>query len=144
MVLKNCVKALILGIAFGIILMLSIITVSAYSDAENKNQQAEIYVAYEVNDNGETFGSSAKASAYEAWPDLTAAVGDNGVSGYIRTSEAMGKEPSSPEEAIMIQQERINNGDTKRIISLFDKDGVTIIDTFTISYDDATIAELSN
>jgi len=40
--------------------------------------------------------------------------------------------PSSPEEAIRQQNERISRGETSRVVDVYESDGVTKIDTFTI------------
>lgn len=86
---------------------------------------------FETNENGETYGSAMDVSP-EHSPNLTLVLGDNGKEGYCRTIDLMGETPKSPEEAIRIQEERIKNGDTKRIINVYEKDGITVIDTFTI------------
>ena len=84
---------------------------------------------YNVNQNGETYGKMQDSLLY-APPDLIAAIGDNGFYGYIRRTEADGEFPSSPEEALRIQEERENQ--PPRVISVYAEDGVTVLDTFTI------------
>ena len=87
---------------------------------------------YEVNENGETFGTGADAKYPEDEPDLVAALGDNGIEGYVRKTELDGETPSTPEEAIRLQEERKAKGNPPRIINVYESDGVTVIDTFTI------------
>jgi len=95
-------------------------------------QATPSYVApvFEINESGETFGS-AMGVAFEDLPELTLVEGNNGIIGYARTSEIHGETPSSPEEAGRIQEEIARNGGV-RIINVYESDGITIIDTFTI------------
>ncbi|MEG0614756.1 MAG: hypothetical protein RR540_03290, partial [Oscillospiraceae bacterium] len=104
---------------------------SNHTIAQPVNEQA----VFSTNQRGETYGSSVNISSCEDWPDLVAAVGDNGIEGYIRTSESMGDKPSSPEEALENQEARIKSGNVTRTINLYGADGITVIDTFTIGYD---------
>lgn len=55
--------------------------------------------AYEKNENGETFGSALSAETIGHEPDLIAAIGTNGVEGYVRSSD-FDTGVTSPEEAI--------------------------------------------
>lgn len=90
---------------------------------------------YEVNENGETFGTCLDVIYPEDEPDLMAAVGDNGRKGYIRKTELDDDEMAkceTPEEAVRIQEEREKNGNPPRVINVYESDGVTVIDTFTI------------
>ncbi len=90
---------------------------------------------YEVNENGETFGTGADAMYPEDEPDLIAAVGDNGIEGYVRKTELDDDEmdkAQTPEEVARIQEERDAKGNPNRIINVYESDGVTVIDTFTI------------
>lgn len=89
---------------------------------------------YQKNDSGETYGNNlqAKQLGYEA--ELILAVGEGGTTGYVRTSDLNGEEPSSPEEAQTLQEERIKNGDTGRYIPLYESDGETIIGTFKVEF----------
>jgi hypothetical protein len=86
--------------------------------------------AYEVNENGETYGcSGANALAIGEEPDLISSIGSDGTLGYVRATELYLEEPNTPEEAVAISQQNING----RSINLYEKDGVTIIGTFEIS-----------
>ncbi len=89
---------------------------------------------YQKNDSGETYGNNlqAKQLGYEA--ELILAVGEGGTTGYVRTSDLNGEEPSSPEEAQTLQEERIKNGDTGRYIPLYESNGETIIGTFKVEF----------
>ena len=90
---------------------------------------------YEVNENGETFGTCRDVIYPEDEPDLIFATGDNGVEGYVRKTELDDDEMAkceTPEEAVRIQEEREKNGNPPRVINVYESDGVTVIDTFTI------------
>ena len=76
---------------------------------------------YEVNENGETFGTGADAMYPEE--------------GYVRKTELDDDEmdkAQTPEEVARIQEERDAKGNPNRIINVYESDGVTVIDTFTI------------
>ena len=87
---------------------------------------------YKLNNKGESYGSGAVAVYVEDMPDLIRVLGDNDIEGYVYASEMIGEPPSSPEEAIRIQEERILNNDTEKIINVYDCEGETVIDTYTI------------
>ncbi len=80
---------------------------------------------YPVNKNGQTYGADIyeDKSGYE--PDLIAAIGRNGIHGYVYSSDLNGDNPRTPEEAI---QQKNNS----KIIPLYDKDGTTVIGEFKI------------
>ena len=98
---------------------------------------------FSTNENGETYGTCSGLDP-EDWPDLIAAVGINGVDGYIRDSEAHPEEeqPKNPEEAVLYMkwlEEEMRNAKESgleylRIIPLYAEDGITIIDQFGISF----------
>lgn len=62
----------------------------------------------------------------ERIPELIAAVGDNGIEGYVRNNDLQGPQPSSPEEAVELSGQ-------ERVIPLYAADGVTVVDHYTIS-----------
>ncbi len=99
--------------------------------AENTNSAPK----YQVNENGETYGSSMKAESIETEPDLIWACGTKGESGYVKKSDLNGDMPKTLEEAITITQ---TNKAQSREIPLYDKDGKTIIGSFEISAADVT------
>ena len=107
-----------------------------YAAVKNEITISVIRPKYNVNQNGETYGKEQDALVYDP-PDLIAAIGDNGVSGYIRRTEADGEMPSSPEEALRLQEERANQ--PPRVIPLYAEDGITVLDTFTIGKGQKTI-----
>lgn len=92
-------------------------------------------ITIKKNASGETYGNNlqAKQLGYEA--ELVLAVGEDGTTGYVRTSDLNGEVPSSPEEAYALQEERSEKGDTERYIPLYKNDGETIIGRFKINFD---------
>nr|WP_302597534.1 hypothetical protein [uncultured Cellulosilyticum sp.] len=83
--------------------------------------------AYQVNENGETYGTNNPELGYE--PDLMAAIGENGVYGYVRSEDLAGIDFKTPEEAIEWQNSRPG----VREIPVYDQEGEEVIDTFRIS-----------
>jgi hypothetical protein len=53
---------------------------------------------YERNEQGKTFGSLSSAKFEVDAPDLIAAIGTNGRSGYVRSSDLMESKPKSIDE----------------------------------------------
>ena len=71
------------------------------------------------------------ATSYEDRPDLIAAVGVDGISGYVRKTDLDGDMPNSPEEAVKL----MNSPEylyTARIIPLYDSEGKKVIGEFRI------------
>ncbi|CAM3298999.1 peptidase [Paenibacillus taichungensis] len=90
-------------------------------------QEVQNRTEYNVNANGETFGSGLSAETIGVDPDLIEAYGTNGLKGFVKSSDL---EPtiSTPEEALAINPE---NGAVKSI-PLYEVDGVTIIGQFDL------------
>jgi hypothetical protein len=85
---------------------------------------------YDVNQAGQSFGSLVGVALQDDWPDLIDTIGDDGkTQGFVLTSDFIGPQPQTPEEAVRIQNE-VNS--KPRTIPLYAKDGVTVIGTFTI------------
>jgi hypothetical protein len=83
------------------------------------------------NELGETYGSGLSLTPYEREPDLLKAIGVDGTEGYIRLTEADGPQPKTPEEAIeMMSRPEYKE---KRVINLYESDGITVIGKFEIS-----------
>jgi hypothetical protein len=86
---------------------------------------------FPVNSAGLTYGSAADADSPENEPDLIFVLGTNGHDGYVRRSDLDGPTPSSPEEAIAMQES--DDGQRGRNIPVFDQTGVHVIDIFHIA-----------
>lgn len=83
--------------------------------------------SYEKNENGETYGSALSAETIGVEPDLIAAIGTNGVEGYVRSSDfATGV--MSPEEAIVY----MDNLSDSISIPLYDVNGSTVLGEFVL------------
>ncbi len=81
---------------------------------------------YSVNQYGETYGPHDPDAGLENQPDLVAAVGDSGIEGYLKYSDIIGPSINSPEDATIYQDKKPS------FLPLYDKDGKTMIDTFTL------------
>lgn len=102
----------------------------AYKDAAMTEVVEHTAVEYKVNANGQSYGIGADAEYVEDLPDLVAAVGDNGVEGYVYTSELL-KSPSNPTEALEYQR-KIDSGEyVPAVINVYESDGKTVVDTLT-------------
>ena len=100
-------------------------------------------VYYPVNEQGQTYGSSALAyenlpeevSALEAidyMPDLVSAVGEDGTEGYILKEDFLPSAiPSSPEEAIQMQS---NGAFDHEEVPLYASDGETVLGIYVNGY----------
>jgi len=85
---------------------------------------------YAVNANNETFGIAAGNTED---PDLIAAIGDDGRSGYVRSEDLLGPTPKSPAEAVEATETLMAGKSTnERSIPLYKEDGTTVIGTFTL------------
>jgi len=84
-------------------------------------------IVYQVNENGQTYGSSLYAVSAETEPDLILARGIDGTIGYVYYTDLYREEPKNPEEAIAMQ--KINSRKI-RIIPLYASDGKTVIGKF--------------
>ncbi|AGL01883.1 hypothetical protein [Desulfoscipio gibsoniae] len=93
------------------------------------NQNQELAPVYQINENGQTYGSAANATTEENEPDLILAEGEDGTIGYVLSKDLNGKQPKTPKEALEIQR----NTPSTRIIPLYDVDGKTVIGEFKIS-----------
>ncbi|MEV1132427.1 hypothetical protein [Agromyces sp. NPDC049794] len=85
---------------------------------------------YKVNESGETYGIAA---GNPVDPDLIAAVGDNGKSGYVRSSDLIGPEPKSPAEAASETAKLMVGGVHTKKILLYAADGKKVLGTFTVT-----------
>ncbi len=78
------------------------------------------------NNAGEIYGSEYFLNQIGIQPDLISAIGDNGIAGYVKDSDLNNDiTPKSPVEAV-------NGENNDYSIPLYDKEGLTVIGTFTI------------
>lgn len=98
--------------------------------------------SYSINKSGQTYGSASNAASTKDRPDLIAAIGTNGISGYIYNSDLMEGAPTTPAEAIAQQEaydELAANWDgvnpiVVRTIPLYDVEGKSVIGEYDISF----------
>ena len=102
-----------------------------YHDKEMTQIVPHTYVDYEVNENGQTYGTDIDSPYVEDLPDLMAVIGDHGKQGYVYRDELLGDPPSSPEEAVEIQKSIENGTYIPKVLNVYESDGETIIDTIT-------------
>ena len=88
-------------------------------------------VDYEINENGQTYGTTPDSVYLEDYPDLISVIGNNGKQGYIYKEDYIGDLPDSPEEAEKIAEAQHNGTDEPRTFNVYASDGKTVIDTFT-------------
>lgn len=82
---------------------------------------------FEVNTNGQTFGSGLDARTPEEEPDLMEAIGNNGRVGYVLSADI--RSPNLTLEQVRAQ---LADAVPDRVVPLYAADGVTVIDTFTV------------
>ncbi len=113
-----------------------IVTASAFyvtefaSDGSHHNKtdaSEEAQSLYPVNKAGETYGKPVDPLHP---PDLLLAQGTDGTIGYVRSSELIGEDPATPEEAVKRQLTLNPDG---RAISLYEHDGKTVIGEFKVT-----------
>ncbi len=117
--------SLIIGITVGTFVIIS-------SSASVPNEESGVIKpVYSMNDNGLSYGTVENALSTRDEPDLILVYGDNGNLGYVYKNDLNEEPPKSPEEAEKRQIERIKNKEFSRVITVYENDGETIIDTFT-------------
>jgi len=87
--------------------------------------------SYPRNSKGETYGNNSLAQALGYEPDLVAALGTEGQSGYIRERDIPGADVSNPEEAAEYMEWR-KTQPSIIMIPLYDQEG-DVIGTFGVS-----------
>ncbi len=105
---------------------------SSFSKADKANAEKALneilsVSEYNSNRNGETYGSALSADTIGFEPDLIAAVGTNGINGYVRP-EDLSPKPSAVGEALA----QVGENGSSRTIPLYTSDGTTVIGTFDI------------
>lgn len=84
---------------------------------------------YPINEQGQTYGRAPFPPGPTQEPDLIKATGENGVEGYVKSSD-LSPSVSSPEEAIAFQKSISATG--YRSIPLYELDGKTVIGEFRL------------
>lgn len=114
----------------GVILATGILlgTLTAETTIPLFRQSSKAVAVYPRNENGDTYGSAFHARTNEEKPDLIEAIGEDGVTGYIRKKDLDGDMPKTPEEATALKNKQ--QVKDPRQIPLYEKDGKTVIGTF--------------
>lgn len=102
-----------------------------YLDPEHTVRAPHVRGDYEINENGQTYGSAPDSVYPEDFPDLISVIGDNGKQGYVYKEDYIGDLPDSPEEAEKIAEAQHNGTYEPRTVNVYASDGKTVIDTFT-------------
>lgn len=81
------------------------------------------------NNNGQIYGSGYFLNQIGIEPDLIAAVGNNGIEGYVLSIDINDSDASNLNEADIYNKMR------DKAIPLYSQDGTTVIGSYTISKD---------
>ncbi|GIP37022.1 hypothetical protein J31TS4_03020 [Paenibacillus sp. J31TS4] len=119
---KTIVIALLLSVIAGI-------GVSTAVDSNTRTISDKEVVNYPVNEQGQTYGQGPYPPGPSKEPDLIKAVGENGVVGYVKSSD-LDPKVNSPEEAVAYQKSKEGQGGIT--IPLYEADGKTVIGTFKV------------
>lgn len=97
------------------------------SESEDSGVKADdgTYVAYPVNQNGETYGNDLMAQNLGYEPDLMAAIGTEGQEGYVREEDFPGADVTTPEKAVAYM-EHLKSLPSPHTIPLYDQEGDVI------------------
>lgn len=98
---------------------------SAPPNVEEMNNVSAL-TKFDVNENGQTIGEYGVGlrSDPTANPDLVLAEGENGVVGYVYTTEVFGEPAADPKEASNVPPL------TETIVFLYESDGKTVIGSY--------------
>lgn len=100
---------------------------TTYTSTASPNIQRSSASPIRTNDSGQTFGSGLYFDERDL--DYIEAVGINGLTGYVKTSDLDPFPiPNTPSEAVALQAEASD----VRVIPVYDYDGTTVIDEFVV------------
>ena len=110
-----------------LIVLVSVSIFGDKSESKDSNVAQKNQGVYQVNQSGQTYGKFVDPSVE---PDLISAIGIDGKNGYVLSSDLIGSDPATPEEAVKHQMEK-EKGNQR--IPLYDKDGKTVIGQFELT-----------
>lgn len=110
-----------------LIVLVSVSIFGDKSESKDSNVAQKNQGVYQVNPSGQTYGKFVDPSVE---PDLISAIGIDGKNGYVLSSDLIGSDPATPEEAVKHQMEK-EKGNQR--IPLYDKDGKTVIGQFELT-----------
>lgn len=131
-------KLLVKKVVTLLLVFVMLMSCTAYSFA------ASAANTYRTNAAGETYGTLAQAETIGYESDLILAVGENDVTGYVKSADLNAENDLSPQEAVELQNQRIAEGYMGTYVPLYDKDGETVIGRFLIAFDEDDIARSDN
>ncbi len=126
------ISTLLIGVFVG-----SALLNTASADVKS-NTQESIHQVYEMNENGQTFGSAINCTRLEEYPELIQAADSKGTEGYVYFDDLYEYIPSSPEDAALYMEklcELNEKGVLSKKIPLYKSDGKTIIGEYEVSID---------
>lgn len=91
------------------------------------------HTQYATNAHGQTYGSALDAKSPSDLPDLVSVVADNGIQGYIKSSDFEG--PSLTRDQVLSLARDANGNFTEppRTVPVYAQDGTTQVGVFTFS-----------
>ena len=92
------ISTLLIGVFVG-----SALLNTASADVKS-NTQESIHQVYEMNENGQTFGSAINCTRLEEYPELIQAADSKGTEGYVYFDDLYEYIPSSPEDAALYME----------------------------------------
>jgi len=150
-------KTKIIGVLITICLTvsaLSLLALGTVSNDRDDNNRFDPAHVYEINENGQTYGSAMYAPSPDKEPDLILAEGVDGKEGYIYSSDLNADLPNNPEELLAYTAKMRKIWDNApvgelvvaRTIPLYAVDGKTVIGEFavTIGFKDSENSEASS
>lgn len=101
--------------------------------ASDSEDLGKVNPGYEVNEAGQSFGSSA-GMAHDDEPDLIEVIATNGAVGYVEKADLYGIDPESPAEAVA-------STTGERAIPVYESDGSTVVGEFIVQGGDEGVVE---
>ena len=86
-------------------------------------------MSYGINAAGQSFGPQTYSAVLGYEADLVSVIGASGVSGYARRDDLLVPIATTPEEALTVYAVQ-----QVKTIPVYDSDGVTVLDSFSMTY----------
>ena len=134
-------KKRLISVATLCFLIVCTLVLSGFADSRDINNRFDPAHIYDVNQNGQTYGSAMYAVSPEKEPDLVLAEAIDGTQGYVYSSDLNSEMMESPEEMLLINKKYkemwenalVGEVVVARYIPLYDSDGKTVIGDFPIT-----------
>ncbi|WP_434510355.1 hypothetical protein [Desulfitobacterium sp. AusDCA] len=129
---KVRVKKALLGFGFVIVLIAGIFTFDDIPALANILHPS-VKPIFQINQNGDTYGSLADVNTPGEEPDLVLAKGEDGTEGYLKLKDMWGEQPNNPEEAVAyMKKQEEEKAKGHKYIPLYASDGKTVIGKFKV------------